>query len=248
MHSTAESALHRSLASKGIYNVKTKKWNWQGIAPREINTHITDDHFAHPFASSRAPQEGEGLELGQGEPGTDMDVDDVGTSSVEGSSFLDGRPRKGAAYDGDSSKDEDYFSGRGTKKHSLLVENQFAMFLNALARTVMEHINCLGCSGKQTQAYRWWYSNFSVKKLDSLDGEPRWSCKPDLILLEGQDGYPITWKSLKALGEFTHSTLTANKTLIKTLNTKAYLCWYDIVIHTLVPKDRWHSGSAPSPV
>ena len=28
---------------------------------------------------------------------------------------------------------------------------------------------------------------------------------------------------LKALGEFTHSTLVANKTLVKTLNTKAYL-------------------------
>ena len=28
----------------------------------------------------------------------------------------------------------------------------------------------------------------------------------------------------------------------------ARACWYDIVVHTLVPKDRWHSGSAPSPV
>jgi len=105
-------------------------------------------------------------------------------------------------------------------KKGKLVENQFAVFLNALATTVLEHF---GHGEKQTQALCWWYSDFSVKKLDSLDDEPCWSHKPDLILLKAQDGGPITWKSLKALGKFTYSTLAANTTLIKTLNTKAYL-------------------------
>ena len=211
-------------ARNGIYDVKTKKWNWQQIVPREIDVQITDDHFDHPFTSSRVLKGSEEPKLAQAAPGTDTDVEDVGTSSVEGSSLLDAeRPRKGAAYNGDSSKDEDYFSGKGVKKHKIQVENQFAAFLNALAATVFEHINSREHNGEQTQNYRWWYGDFSVKKLDSLDDEPRWSRKPDLILLEGRDDGPVTWKNLKALGEFTHSTLAANKTLIKTLNTKAYL-------------------------
>jgi len=94
--------------------------------------------------------------------------------------------------------------------------------------TVLEHF---GHGEKQTQALCWWYGDFSVKRLDSLDDEPCWSHKPDLILLEGRDGGPITWKSLKALGKFTYSTLAANTTLIKTLNTKAYL---------LLSSQPWH--------
>ena len=151
----------------------------------------------------------------------DTDIKDVGASSTEGSSFLDGHPRKGAAYDGDSSKDEDYFSGKGVKKRNPLVENLFVGFLNALAVSVSEHN--FGHNGNWTQGCRWWYGNFSVKKLDSLNDEPCWSRKPDLILLEGQGNGPITWKSLKALSKFTFRTLAANKTLVKMLNTKAYL-------------------------
>ena len=110
------------------------------------------------------------------------------------------------------------------KKCNILGENQFAAVLNALTATVSEHISCFGQSVKQNQAYRWWYSDFSVKRLDTLDEEPHWNHKPDLILLKGPpDDGPITWKSLKAPGKFTHSTLVANKTLVKTLNTKAYL-------------------------
>ena len=213
--------LNRSRARKGIYDEKTKKWRWQEIVPREISAHINDKYFVHPFADSLAPQGGDESESGQAARGTDTDIEDVGTSSAEGSSFLDGRPRKGAAYDGDSSKDEDYFSGKGAKKRKPLVENLFAGFLNALAASVSEHD--FGHNGHRTQGCRWWYGDFSVKKLDSLNDEPRWSRKPDLILLEGQGDGPITWKSLKALGEFTFSTLAANKTLVKMLNTKAYL-------------------------
>lgn len=213
-----------SLASKAIYDIKSKKWKWQEIVPREISAHISNDHFVHPFADAGlVPQGRDESELGQAAQGADTDVEDVG-SSGEGLSFLDGRPRKGAAYDGDSSKDEDYFSGKGMKKRGPLVENQFAGLLNAISASVSEHVgNSFGHNGKLTQGYHWWYGDFSVKKLDSLDDEPRWSRKPDLILLKGLESSPVMWKSLKALGEFTFSTLAANKTLVKMLNTKAYL-------------------------
>ena len=106
-----------TLARKDIlYGVKTRKWKWQEIIPREINAHITDNHFGYPFANNQGHQRGEKPELGQAARGMDTDIEDVGTSSTEGSSFLDGRPCKGAAYNGDSSKDEDYFSGNGMKK------------------------------------------------------------------------------------------------------------------------------------
>ena len=127
------------------------------------------------------------------------------------------------------SKDEDYFSGKGVKKCNPLVENLFVGFLNALTVSVSEHN--FGHNGNWTQGCRWWYGNLSVKKLDSLNDEPHWSHKPDLILLEGQGDGPITWKSLKALGKFTFSTLAANKTLVKTLNMKAYL---------LLSSQPWH--------
>ncbi|KIM59997.1 hypothetical protein SCLCIDRAFT_16412 [Scleroderma citrinum Foug A] len=142
-----------SLASKAIYDVKSKKWKWQEIVPREISAHISDDHFVHPFADAGlVPQGRDESELGQAAQGADTDVEDVG-SSGEGSSFLDGRPRKGAAYDGDSSKDEDYFSGKGMKKHGPLVENQFAGLLNAISASVSEHVgNSFGHNGKLTQA------------------------------------------------------------------------------------------------
>ncbi|KIM64376.1 hypothetical protein SCLCIDRAFT_23407 [Scleroderma citrinum Foug A] len=61
---------------------------------------------------------------------------------------------------------------------------------------------------------------------------PCWSQKPDLILLEGsQDGDPVTWKCPRAISEFMHSRLAVNMTLIKTLNTKAYL---------LLSSQPWH--------
>ena len=33
----------RSIAGKGIYNVKTNEWKWQEVVPREIRAHITDE-------------------------------------------------------------------------------------------------------------------------------------------------------------------------------------------------------------
>ena len=53
------------IAGKGIYNVKTNKWKWQEVVPREIHAHITDDDFSHPFASSGALQARGELELEQ---------------------------------------------------------------------------------------------------------------------------------------------------------------------------------------
>ena len=84
--------LDHSHARKGIYDKKTKKWRWQEIVPREISAHISDKCFVHPFADSLEPQGGDESESGQAARGMDTDIEDVGASSTEGSSFLDGHP------------------------------------------------------------------------------------------------------------------------------------------------------------
>jgi hypothetical protein len=61
--------------------------------------------------------------------------------------------------------------------------------------------------------------------LPSEEGRVQWNRKPDLVLLEcvGDCRDSITWKNLQAIGELTSSDLKQNKTLISSLNTKAYI-------------------------
>ena len=219
----SRSAKKKSGPTSDIYDAKRKLWRWVDVVPRRVNKNINkvmEEYFSHPTPLAHEPGELYQETVGS----TCTDVEDSGMSTEE-SSFV----RKGAAYNGDSSRDQDYFCGnRKQKGGNPLVENQFSAFLNTLSATVLQHLNerdgTAGTDLRAVAAHRWWYGDFSVKKLDSVDDEPRWSRKPDLILLEGsQDGTPITWRSPRAIGEFTHSKLAANITLIKTLNTKAYL-------------------------
>ena len=217
------SAKKKSGHTLDIYDAKRRLWRWVDVVPRRVNKGINkamEVYFSRPTPLAN---EAEGSLHQETVQATCTDVEDSGMST-EGSSFL----HKGAAYDGDSSRDQDYFCGKRKKDSKPLVENQFSAFLNTLAATVLQHLSernsTAGASFGAAVAHRWWYGDFSVKKLDSVDDEPHWSQKPDLILLEGsQDGDPITWRTPRAIGEFTHSRLAVNTTLLKTLHTKAYL-------------------------
>ena len=105
---------------------------------------------------------------------TCMDVESLGMSNKE-PSFL----HKGVAYDGDSSRDQDYFCKNRKQKDKPLVKNQFSAFLNTLLVTVLQHLNeCDRTARANIRAiatHHWWHGDFSVKKLDSVDDEPRWS-------------------------------------------------------------------------
>lgn len=81
-------------------------------------------------------------------------------------------------------------------------------------------------ASSQPHLRRWWYGTFSTKPLASDDGESHWQRKPDLILIEGtlhDDHNSVTWKTPKAIAEMTESTFSNNKTLLRSLNTKAYI-------------------------
>lgn len=137
---------------------------------------------------------------------------------------MEGAPRKGAAYDGDSARDKDYYEGTQRKKKeegsvpSVPLEAQWATFLNTLAAV---------SSSARFSHKLFWYGCFSTKPLPSEEGQTRWDRKPDLILLEREDGLlnleKTTWKSIKALGELTSSTFSKSSTLNKSLTTKVYI-------------------------
>lgn len=206
-----------------LYDAKHKLWQWVDVVPRRVNKDI--NKFMEEYFTLANDLEGVLAGIHQETvQATCMDTESSGMSNEE-PSFL----CKGAAYDGDSSRDQDYFWGNRKQKDKPLVENQFSAFLNMLPATVLQHLNERDCTARANvravAAHHWWHGDFSVKKLDSVDDKPHWFQKLDLILLEGsQDGGdPITWKSPSAISEFTHSKLAVNMTLIKTLNTKAYI-------------------------
>ena len=218
------SAKKKSGLTPDIYDAKCRLWQWVNVVPRWVNKNINkamEEYFSRPTPFAN---EAEGALHQETVQATCTEVEDLGMST-EGSSFL----RKGAAYDSDSSRDQDYFCGKRKQKDSKpLVENQFSAFLNMLAATVLQHLSeCNGTAGasfRAAVAHHWWYGDFSVKKLDFVDDQPRWLQKPDLILLEGsQDSDAITWRTPRAISEFTHSRLAVNTTLLKILHMKAYL-------------------------
>lgn len=157
-------------------------------------------------------------------------------------------PRKGAAYNGDSSRDKDYFEGKqeGRKRvGSAPYETCWSAFLNALTvmtSTLSRPESASLSSWEPVIHIHQWYGSFSAKPLLLEDGQASWSRKPSLILLEHSRGTldAVTWSSPKALGKLTTSNLKnnttlINMTLIKTLSTKAYilLCsqpWWHYVL------------------
>jgi Fungal protein kinase len=138
---------------------------------------------------------------------------------------MEGAPRKGAAYDGDSSRDKDYYEGTQSKKKkgvrvpNLPPEARWATFLNTLAAV---------SSSTRFSHRLFWYGCFSTKRLPSEEGQTRWTRKPDLILLGREDASPrdlekTTWRSIKALGELTSSKFSKSSILNKSLSTKIYI-------------------------
>ena len=145
--------------------------DFKTLVNKDINKAM-EEYFSRPTPFAN---EAEGALHQETVQATCTDVEDSGMST-EGSSFL----RKGVAYDGDSSRDQDYFCGKRKKKDSKpLVENQFLAFLNTLAVTVLQHLSerngTAGASFGAAVAHHWWYGDFWVKKLDSVGDQPRWS-------------------------------------------------------------------------
>ena len=105
------SAKKKSGLTPDIYNTKHRLWRWVDVIPRQVNKDINkamEEYFScpTPFAN-----EAEGALHQETVQATCTDVEDSGMST-EGFSFL----RKGVAYDGDSSRDQDYFCGKRKKK------------------------------------------------------------------------------------------------------------------------------------
>lgn len=159
-----------------------------------------------------------------------MESDAVATNTAENTnpredsvSSMEGAPRKGAAYDGDTSRDKDFSDGSRSKQMKKKgaqkppPEMGFAAFLNSLAATSSPGSSCRNS----------WYGCFSTKPLPPKEGQAKWGRKPDLVLLTDgdvmEDSKMVTWGRIKALGELTAQTLKTNTTLIKSLNTKAYI-------------------------
>lgn len=138
-------------------------------------------------------------------------------------SVMEGAPRKGSAFDGDSFQDKNFYDGSQSKQRkeerarNPPTEMGFAAFLNSLAAT-----SSPGSSQRNS-----WYGCFSTRPLPPEEGQAKWDRKPDLVLLADgdvmEDSKTITWGRIKALGELTTQSLGKNTTLIKSLNTKAYI-------------------------
>ena len=111
-HAQSRSAKKKSGHTSDIYDTKCKLWQWVDVVPRQINKGINkamEMYFSHPTPLENEP---EGVLVHQETvQATCTDVEDSGMST-KGSSCL----CKGMAYDGDLSRDKDYFCGNGRQK------------------------------------------------------------------------------------------------------------------------------------
>ena len=134
----SRSAKKKSGHTSDIYDTKRKLWQWVDVVPRRINKGINkamEMYFSCPTPLKNEP---EGVLVHQETvQATCTDIKDSGMST-EGSSCL----RKGTAYNGDLSRDKDYFCRNGRQKDNKpLVKNQFLAVLNSLSATVLQHLN-----------------------------------------------------------------------------------------------------------